>query len=102
MKTLYRFELDCGRMGILESVFVADDSIVTASLGRTVYFGEVLGKHSEVMCTLKEEHFTMLSQDSNVCGVIEEHIGSTGYNPLSYLDEDGIEYEDEDSDGDAL
>jgi hypothetical protein len=88
MKTLYRFELDCGRMGTLEGVFVADDSIVTASLGKTVYFGEVLGKHSEVMCTLEEGHFTLLSQDSNVCDIIEEYIGSTGYNPLSYLDEE--------------
>jgi hypothetical protein len=39
MKTLYRFELDCGRMGTLEGVFVADDSMKWKALeGKSITF----------------------------------------------------------------
>lgn len=75
-------------MGELESVFVAEDSAVDVAIGREVYFGEALGKHSEIYCNLEREHFEKLSDDQSVCGVIERYIGSTGHNPLDYLEDE--------------
>lgn len=87
MKTLYKFRLDCGRMGYIESVFVEDDEIIKASLGKEIHFGEILGKHSEIFCNLSDSHLTVLSQDSNVCDIIETHVGATGHCPMDYLNE---------------
>lgn len=87
MKTLYRFRWDIRRGGRIEGVFVADDSVIEAALGKRVYLGEVLGKNSEVQGTLDKEDLSVITTDQNF---IEEflHYGcQSGYNPLSYLNE---------------
>lgn len=50
MKALFKMIFDCGRMGNLEGVFIADTEDVEYLLNNeiSVYFGEVLGKHSEI------------------------------------------------------
>lgn len=93
MKKLYRYNLYCGRMGSIDSVFVADDEEMKKALGKRIYFGEVLGKHSEIVDEeFSESSLEVLSEEQSVCDIIEEHIGSTGHCPLNYIDED----EDED------
>ena len=44
MKKLYSFELDWGRMGSLEGLFIAEEKDVKDIIGKNVQFGEVLGK----------------------------------------------------------
>lgn len=55
MKRLYKFYWDCGRQGDVEGLFFADEETVNKSIGSQVYFGEILGKHSEVYGTLEED-----------------------------------------------
>lgn len=63
MKALYRWHVDYGRMGDLEGLFVAEDYDLQAALGKTVYLGEVLGKHSEVTFTLEPRLVTRVTDD---------------------------------------
>ncbi len=50
-KGIYRLTFDCGRSGNLTGVFVDTDLRVKklVETKMVIYFGEVLGKHSEVM-----------------------------------------------------
>ena len=52
MKAIYQFHWDCGRMGDIAGLFVASKQDVQDAIGKEIYFGEVLGKHSEVYGTL--------------------------------------------------
>lgn len=54
-EVLYKFYWYCGRMGDVEGVFKAKKSFVESVIGNNVYFGEILGKHSDVYGTLGEE-----------------------------------------------
>ena len=49
---LYKFHWGVHRMGDLRGVFLAEPEDVASAIGRGVYFGEVLGKHSEIEGTL--------------------------------------------------
>lgn len=40
MLKLYSFYWDCGRMGNLDGLFVAEESTVESAIGKEVYFGE--------------------------------------------------------------
>lgn len=55
MKAIYKMDCDCGRMGSLQGVFIAEKEHVTVLLKKKieVYFGEVLGKHSCILEKLK-------------------------------------------------
>lgn len=90
MKKLYQFELDYGRSGYLEGLFIADDKDVKELIGKEVYFGEVLGKHSEVYDDMTPEMFTEVDVPQSVVKILEEKVGPTisGYNPFEYLEEE--------------
>ena len=88
MNALFKFHEDCGRMGEVESIFVADVDEVNEAIGKTVYFGEILGKHSEVIVDITEENFTKLTEDPVIVAFFEKHVGSIGHNPLEYLESD--------------
>lgn len=86
MKKLYRYYMDCGRMGGVSGVFTAEEEEVKAAIGSRVNFGEILGKHSEVRGVLKEEQIEMLTDDQVAVEVIDKYLGGgTGYDPLDYL-----------------
>lgn len=97
MKTLYKFHWDCGRQGKLESLFIADSSDVKDAIGQEVYFGEVLGKYSEVYGELEEKDFTEISTNPDLIATLEAlhphfnyqaHLDTmtlSGYNPLYYI-----------------
>ena len=90
MKKLYKFKWDCRRMGVLDGIFIADDTDVEAVIGKEVDFGEVLGKHSEIYGTLEAGDIEVLSADYEF---IEAFIGVmgdgtiSGFNPLEYYDD---------------
>lgn len=101
MNKIYNFNVYCGRMGSLRGMFVADSDDVDAIIGRDIYFGEVLGKHSEVILEMKPEHFEAVeAADEDFVDKFIQIFGSgtvSGYNPFDYLEDDD-EGNDNDSD----
>ena len=97
MKAIYEFFWDCGRMGELSGLFIAETSEVEKLIGRNINFGEVLGKHSEIYGTVTKDDFTIKSTDQEFIAKFEEIMGKgtiSGYNPLDYLDNDLSDEED--------
>lgn len=90
MRKLYSFELDWGRMGSLDGLFIAEEQDVKDIIGKSVYFGEALGKHSEVEDEMTEDMFEAIDLPEEVLSILEDKVGTTlsGYNPLDILAED--------------
>lgn len=85
MKKLYRFYWDCRREGEVVGLFAADEESVRDAVGKQVYFGEILGKHSEIYGTLNKEDLTVLTEDQDFIEKAEEcGLLPSGYNPLEY------------------
>ena len=84
---VYRWGLDCGRMGDLEGVFVSSEQEIAAAEGKGLYFYEVLGKHSEIGATVVSKDFEVLSSDSAVIAFVKEH-GPFGHNPFDYFSDE--------------
>lgn len=82
---IYRFHWCCGRQGDLHGLFLADSDVIEQSIGKHVYFGDVLGKHSEVEDTLDSGDVSLVSDDPNDVAVFDRLKLSTGFNPLSYI-----------------
>ena len=80
-EVLYKFYWDCGRQGDVEGIFKAKKSFVESVIGNEVYFGEILGKHSEVYGTLEEGDLIILSEDP----LVVMNTPESGYNPLEYM-----------------
>lgn len=103
MKNLYSFYWDCGRMGDLQGMFVASPEQIAAIIGRQAYFGEVLGKHSEIYGRVNEQDITLVSDDQEKVAWLLEVTGGfetiSGFNPLEFVEEaDDSDDEDEDND----
>ena len=80
-------------MGSIESIFLATQEEIDEAIGCEVYFGEVLGKHSEIAGTLKKEDVTVITDNAEVVGIVRDHLsGGVGLNPLDHI-------EDEEEDG---
>lgn len=86
MNALYRMYVDCRRNGCLEGIFIADKEDVEFLVKNKVqvYFGEVLGKHSEIYGTIEEKEIEMITDDENVLSVIEKYGLETGFSPFDY------------------
>ena len=54
MKVLAQFFWNCGSNGDIEGLFIAEKHKIEAAYGKHVYFGGVLGKHSEIYGDLDE------------------------------------------------
>jgi hypothetical protein len=95
MKLLVQFCWNCGRQGDVKGLFVVDRDELEKGYGREVYFGEILGKHSEIYGTLDREDIAVKSDDQEFIGKVEELLGSTlsGYNPFDYMREEEEESE---------
>ena len=62
----------------------------TAASGEDMYFGDVLGKHSDISGELMQEHVTVLSRDSRDIEAFGRVIALTdkpwlGWNPLAQI-----------------
>lgn len=86
---LWQFYWDYGRSGSVEGLFVATEDEVKRAIGKNVYLGEILGKHSEVYGTLEEGEITKVDLDSETVERVAKILGETwsGRNPLGYVDE---------------
>jgi hypothetical protein len=85
---LWKFHWDCGRQGDVEGLFIATEGEIKESIGKEVYLGEILGKHSEVYGTLEEKDVKKIDVEPDVVLKLIPHLGTTwsGYNPLHYID----------------
>jgi hypothetical protein len=89
MKKLYKFFWDCGRIGAIDGLFIADEQTIENAIGKQVYFGEILGIYSEVYGELKAKDLRCMSDDQNLIKALElvfDSDGLSGYNPLCYLE----------------
>ena len=86
MEKLYKFYWDCGRMCSVDGMFVADDKLVEKCIGHYCYFGEILGKHSEIYGTLEEKDLTVLTDDVDfITKAIELKLIPNGYDPITTI-----------------
>ena len=91
MSKLYSFHWDCGRMGELDGLFIAHQEDVEKLIGEEIYFGEVLGKHSEIFGILEEKHLTIKTDDQAFIIKLREIIGKdtiSGFNPFDYYEQE--------------
>lgn len=86
---LWRFHVDCGRHGSIESLFVATEAEIENLIGKTVYFGEILGKHSDVSVTVDRDEVQRMAVSPQAVAEVVGVLGKTwsGRNPLVYLEE---------------
>ena len=89
MNQLYKFYWDCGRNGEVKCVFVSTDEEIVENIGKQVYFGEILGKHSEIFGTLDEKDLEKIDLDEETINKVSAILGSTwsGHNPLLHISE---------------
>ena len=78
---LWSFYWDCGRQGEVEGLFKATKEEIENAIGKEIYFGEILGKYSEVCGEFEESDVELVSDNPiEVMNATE-----SGYNPLEYL-----------------
>lgn len=100
MEAIYRMRFDCGRQGELTGIFVAEKAKVKVLLenGIEIYWGEVLGKHSEVYGPLDEGELIEVSDNPDAIKIIKQLKLESGYNPFHYssfnFEHDEIDAED--------
>jgi hypothetical protein len=91
MLGLYKFFWDCGRNGELHGLFIASEKEVSELIGKQVYFGEVLGKHSDISGDIEPGEITLISSDPDYIAITKKLFGITmgntlmGYNPLDFI-----------------
>lgn len=82
---VYRFHLDYGRMGSLSGLFLEDSETVERNIGRRVYFGECLGKHSDVSFDLDNDQLQLVTDDSEIVKIFRNYNITSGWNPFEYI-----------------
>lgn len=85
-KGVYSFFQYYGRFGSLEGIFVEDEEKVESLYGKQVYSGELLGKHSDVVCDISRDNLTLVTNDPSAVEVLERYNINVGYNPFDYVD----------------
>lgn len=89
MKKLYRFYWDCGRQGDVEGIFVATIEEIEQAIGKSVQFGEILGKHSNIYGNLELKDLQILTDDQDFIEKAEKYgLLPTGHNPMNYIEEE--------------
>jgi hypothetical protein len=82
MRGLYKFHWDCGRQGDLRGIFTAEAEEAADLIGKEVYFGEVLGKHSEIYGVVEKDELTLLTEDQSFVAKFDEFGCASGFNPI--------------------
>lgn len=73
---------------MVEGLFITTRKKLHAIYGKHAYFGEILGKHSEVYFDIEESMFKVKSVDQALITELEGIFGGqdvSGYNPLHYV-----------------
>lgn len=98
MKILVRFTFR-GYRGKLVGLYITTEERLAALIGKHVYFGEVLGKHSEVEGKMEASMFEVIKADQDKLEWFEKSVGSVGTNPEPIYDERAAENRYGDPDG---
>ncbi|GAA6622796.1 hypothetical protein [Scytonema sp. NUACC26] len=93
MRKLYKMEFIFSRKGTITGMFVSTDEEVKRLYKTTIYFGEVLGKHSDIQVDLQGGDIITVTDDQEFIDKYVQLIGDVGYNPFDYIqdEEDNIE-----------
>lgn len=99
-KGIYKFSTECGRNGSLEGVFIATkqqvDKLISSHI--QVYFGEVLGKHSEIYGAIEKKDIKLLTNAPDTVAAVEKYKLTAGFNPFEYtsinFEMDGVDLDD--------
>ena len=90
-KLLVKYHEDFGRMGYLDGLFICTQDELETLKNVDIYFGEALGKHSEVYTDKVYEHCKVISEDPDLISDLQTVSDGTntvcGYNPFDYLDD---------------
>ena len=93
MMSLWKFDVNYFRHGHIFGLFIAEESKVLQAIhsGQTVYFGEILGKYSEITYDFRDHDFVkiLLSQETlqELCDAFQS-TDLVGINPLNYIGEE--------------
>lgn len=97
-RAIYKMNFDCGRDGNLTGVFIAQKNHIEILINHKikVYFGEALGKHSDVYGSIDREEITLLTDDESAIKIVEQYNLENGYNPFHYqsFNEEREDFED--------
>ena len=102
---LVDYNEDFGRMGSLSGLFITTQNLLNSINGKTVYYGEILGKHSDVDTDEAFDHckVTNLQEDElhffiKFFGQLNDNMLTiSGTNPVEcYLEQDDGSEEDDD------
>lgn len=88
MRKIYKFSIDFGRMGWLDSIFSAEEEDINQTIGKEIDFGEALGKHSEVVFTLRKNHLEEITSNQEFIKTFDLLGCSTGRNPIHEVREE--------------
>ena len=69
---IYEYCESFGRLGSLNSIFIADKKLVEECIGKVANFGEVLGKHSEVSSIINENNLKITCDDYEKIKIVLE------------------------------
>lgn len=69
---LYDFHWDCGRQGDVEGRLLATPEDIESIVGKEIYFGEILGKHSEIHGTIELTDFKLVTDNVDFLKMAEE------------------------------
>jgi hypothetical protein len=94
---LVKFSVGYGRAGKLEGLFITTPEDLAKVCKTTIYFGEVLGKHSEVEMDFEMGDFKLLSTNEFYIRTLQRKFDTNshtlmGYNPVEYLRDQEEEY----------
>ena len=86
MLAIYRINLKC-YYGRIHGIFCANKEDIDALIGEEIYFGEVLGKHSEVMWEFESKDIEMVTDNKEAVEWFTALNMETGYNPVKLMKE---------------
>ncbi|WP_281322168.1 hypothetical protein [Flavobacterium aestivum] len=85
-KAIYKFSANYGRSGDLEGIFIAAkqevDKLISSKI--EVYFGEVLGKHSEIYRAIEKKEIKLVTDDAEAIKIVAKYNLTSGHNPFNY------------------
>lgn len=88
-KVLVEYSQDFGRMGSLDGLFICTKEDLENLDGKNIYFGEVLGKHSEIYTGEVYNNCKVVPTQHGDIKVLERLLGEetiSGFNPFDYLE----------------
>jgi hypothetical protein len=81
MKAIFKFEVyvrRCLWQQLYDGIFVADKDDISNSLGKDIDL-------EDDVCTLKSEHFRLITDNADIVKLFEDNDCEAGINPLEYI-----------------